>query len=138
MPSTVETQVNAEEKQSMKASGVSISPKSSEENIVAITVEDHQQLKRIEDNVADLILCLDATSDTLAIFMEMCAHYFERREATRQEDQAESGASDPSDSVSRALQDKAREIAYTRRIAESLLSKIQNTRALVSCNLLYP
>jgi hypothetical protein len=135
---TFKDDVEAEQQQSMKASGVSINPKNSEENIVAITVEDHQQLKQIEDNVADLILCLDATSDTVATFTEMSAQYLERQEASSHEDGDESGAPGASTSVLWALQEKAREIAYTRRIAESLLSKIQNTRALVSNSFLYP
>jgi hypothetical protein len=37
-----------------------------------------------------------------------------------------------SDAVVFALREKAKEIAYTRKKAEALLSKVQNTRTLVS------
>ncbi|XPT00658.1 hypothetical protein M3J09_009809 [Ascochyta lentis] len=117
--------------QSNKPSGVSIRMEEDEENFVTITVEDHQQLKQIEDYVADLILCLDSTSDTLATLQEIYKQHCEHQEDIRRQFQDQTG-SVHTDAVAVALMEKAKEITYTRRKAESLLSKIQNTRTLIS------
>jgi vacuolar-type H+-ATPase catalytic subunit A/Vma1 len=118
--------------QSNKASGVSISIEDSREKFLVITVEDHQQLKQIEDDVADLMLCLDSTSDTLHTFKEMYDQYLDHREHVTRLRQIQSASGQISDAVAVAFREKAKEIQYTRRKAESLLSKIHNTRTLVS------
>ncbi|KZM23619.1 hypothetical protein ST47_g5218 [Ascochyta rabiei] len=118
--------------QSSKASGVSIRiEKEEEESFVSINVEDHQQLKQIEDYVADLILCLDSTSDTLTTLREMYEQHCEHQQNTIRRFQNRTGSAH-TDAVAVALTEKAKEITYTRRKAESLLSKVQNTRTLIS------
>lgn len=94
-----------------------------EENFVSITVEDHQQLKQIEDDVTDLILCLDSTSDTLTTFQEM----YERFRYDSNDERSVHAL----DAIAVALKEKAKEILYTRRKAEALHSKVKNTRRLV-------
>lgn len=110
--------------QSSKATGVCITAEDDGENFVTITVEDHQQLKQIEDDVTDLILCLDSTSDTLTTFAEMYERF--------RHDSEEARPVHALDAVAVALAEKAKEIRYTKRKAEALQSKVQNTRTLVS------
>jgi hypothetical protein len=103
-----------------------------EDEFISIEVEDHQELKQIEDQIADLILCLDSTLDTVSTFEEMY-HLFDDHqnfgiEQTDNEKRYAYGA----DAVVFALREKAKEILYTRKKAEALLSKVQNTRTLVS------
>lgn len=121
------SRISANYAQSGKATGVCIGTEDDDENFLSITVEDHQQLKQIEDDVADLVLCLDSTSDTLTTFQDMygqfCQHQHDQRSPRT------------SDAVAVALREKEKEIAYTRRKAEALLSRIQNTRTLVRSRL---
>ncbi|KAF2625280.1 hypothetical protein BU25DRAFT_397208 [Macroventuria anomochaeta] len=107
-----------------KTTGVCISTEDDDENFVSISVEDHQQLKQIEDDVADLILCLDSTSDTLTTFEEMYDRFCHC--------QNESRSAYTLDAVAVALKEKVKEILYTRRKAEALLARIQSTRTLIS------
>ncbi|KAJ4394950.1 hypothetical protein N0V91_011165 [Didymella pomorum] len=111
-------------KLSSKATGVCITAEDDGENFVTITVEDHQQLKQIEDDVTDLILCLDSTSDTLTTFAEMYERF--------RHDSEEARPVHALDAVAVALAEKAKEIRYTKRKAEALQSKVQNTRTLIS------
>lgn len=122
--------INANVFQSGKSSGFTLSG-DGHKNLVPITVEDHQQLKEIEDDVADLVLCLDSTLDTLTTFVRMYGDFqtHHRRFQTRDEPQAQ--YSPRADAIAVAFEEKAQEISYTRKKAESLLSKIQNTRTLV-------
>lgn len=101
-----------------------------EESFISISVEDHQQLKQIEDYVSDLILCLHSTSDTLETLEEMYEQYCQYQRVTEHHEKNQRRLM-YNDAVAVALAEKAREIAYTRRKAESLLSKVQNTRTLV-------
>ncbi|KAF1358404.1 hypothetical protein EJ07DRAFT_156999 [Lizonia empirigonia] len=117
--------------QSGIASGVSICAENNEDNFVSITVDDHQQLKQIEDYVADLILCLDSTSDTLTTLNGMYEHYCENHHSSNRLDRVQHPSAH-TDAIAVALAEQAREISYTRRKAESLLSKVQNTRTLIS------
>lgn len=109
--------------QSNKATGVCIRTEGDNGSFVSITVEDHQQLKEIEDDVADVILCLDSTSDTLTTFEETYGQFCQSQNPSR--------SSHTLDAVAIALREKTKEILYTRRKAEALLLKIQNTRTLV-------
>ncbi len=92
--------------------------------MVIIEVEDHQQLKQIEDNVADLLLCLDSTMDTLTSFMTMYKVFLWQKDRVVEQTHR-------SDVVEVAFETKVKEISYTRKRAENLLSRIQNTRTLV-------
>lgn len=100
-----------------------ISNEDDEENFISITVEDHQELKQIEDQVADLLLCLDSTFDTLTTFQEMYAQYITYQSATKPAGRL--------DTIAVSLKEKVREATYTRRKVEALLSKVQSTRTLV-------
>ena len=123
--------MNTDQEKSSKASGVSISGRGFDEDPVSISVEDHQQLKEIEDNVADLILCLDATLDTLTALREMYEQHIERQNALHSRQKIQIASLQTSDAIIIALREMVREMAYTRKKVESLLSKVQNTRTLV-------
>jgi hypothetical protein len=73
--------------------------------------------------VTDLILCLDSTMDTLTTFEEMYERF--------RHDSDESRPMRALDAIAVALKEKVKEILYTKRKAEALQSKIQNTRTLV-------
>lgn len=112
--------------QSNKANGVVVSTDDDPDNFIEITPDDHLELKQIEDETADLILCLDSTTDTLTSFKERYDHFRQRQSDMR--------LVNVSDGVSAALKDQVKEIQYTKRKAEALLAKIKSTRALVSTN----
>jgi hypothetical protein len=116
--------------QSGKSSGFTLSG-DGHKNLVPITVEDHQQLKEIEDDVADLVLCLDSTLDTLTTFVRMYKDFQAHHRKVQTSDESQAQYSPRADSISVSFEEKAQEISYTRKKAESLLSKIQNTRTLV-------
>ncbi|KAJ4294472.1 hypothetical protein N0V90_008163 [Kalmusia sp. IMI 367209] len=119
-------------KQSDKAAGISIEGLEIEGDIVSIEVEDHQELKLIEDRIADLILCLESTLDTVSTFEEMYEHFCDHSDQGS-DMKVEYLHRDVlhADTVARALRDKKKEITYTRKKAETLLLKVQNARALV-------
>ncbi|KAJ4988217.1 hypothetical protein SVAN01_06313 [Stagonosporopsis vannaccii] len=118
------------QEQSGKSSGFTLSGDQSR-HLVTITVEDHQQLKEIEDDVADLVLCLDSSLDTLASFVRMYEDFSHSCQDLHS-GTTQKGGPTKIDSVVVAFKEKAQEVSYTRNKAESLLSKIQNTRNLVS------
>lgn len=98
---------------------------------LSIDVEDHQDLKQIEDEISDLMLCLDSTLDTVSTFEEMYDHFRTHQDDTESIRGSPSRSVYGSDAVVFALREKAKEISYTRKKAEALLSKVQNTRTLV-------
>ena len=118
--------------QSNKAVGISIGVENGEDEIIKIEVEDHQELKLIEDEIADLILCLDSTSDTVSTFEDMYDQFQNNQHGQSSHNESLRKSAYGSDAVVFALKEKSKEIAYTRKKAEALLSKVQNTRTLVS------
>jgi hypothetical protein len=102
-----------------------------EDDFISIEVEDHQELKQIEDQIADLILCLDSTLDTVSTFEDMYQLFGDHQNHTIQRTQTTRRSAYGADAVIFALREQAKEIAYTRKKAEALLSKVQNTRTLV-------
>ncbi|CAO2658701.1 Nn.00g064240.m01.CDS01 [Neocucurbitaria sp. VM-36] len=118
--------------QSNKAIGIMIGDDNASEQLLSIEVEDHQDLKQIEDEVSDLMLCLDSTLDTVSTFEEMYDHFRSHQDDTESIRESPSRSVYGSDAVVFALKEKAKEILYTRKKAEALLSKVQNTRTLIS------
>ncbi|KAF2797930.1 hypothetical protein K505DRAFT_126262 [Melanomma pulvis-pyrius CBS 109.77] len=117
--------------QSNKAVGITIGSDDGDD-FITIELEDHQELKQIEDKIADLILCLDSTSDTVSTFMDMYDQFRDNRDDEPSLKTSSHKSAYGSDAVVFALKEKFKEIAYTRRKAEALLSKVQNTRTLIS------
>lgn len=116
---------------SKKVLGISLGSED-ESDFICIDFEDHQIMKGIEDQIADTILCLDSMLDTVEVFGDM---YEQFREHHREEPKVPDGlriSAYGTDAVVFGLKEKAREINHTRKIAGSLLSKVQNTRTLVS------
>lgn len=85
----------------------------------------------IEDQIADLILCLDSTLDTVSTFLDMYEQVHVIQAKLPQSDTSSQFSAYGSDAVVFALKEKEKEVAYTRKKAEALLSKVQNTRTLV-------
>lgn len=108
---------------------VKIGKEGGSQGFVTIDVKDYQNLKGVEDKLCDVILCLDSTLDTLETFVETeqrlrsHAHETKLSPATKDKD---------FNTMLHTLKEKQREVVYTRKKAEALLAKAQNTRALVS------
>jgi uncharacterized protein YwgA len=115
--------------QSNKALGMVIGCESGETEFVTLQVEDHQALKQIEDEIADMLLCLDSTLDTVSTFLEM----YDQISSNSQLESIDISSSTPHsfDIIAASLREKTKEVSYTRKKAEALLSKVQNTRTLV-------
>jgi hypothetical protein len=104
---------------------------SGETDFVTLQVEDHQALKQIEDEIADMLLCLDSTLDTVSTFLEM---YEQTSNSQPESIDISSSTSHSFDIIAASLREKTKEVSYTRKKAEALLSKVQNTRSLVCCH----
>ncbi|KAF2184449.1 hypothetical protein K469DRAFT_709209 [Zopfia rhizophila CBS 207.26] len=115
--------------QSNKALGTMVT---SEMDFISLDVEDHQQLKQIEDQIADLMLCLDSTSDTIIALIEMYLQFQDHQKDDPQYPNPPRKSAFGCDAITFALKEKDKEIAYTRQKAEGLLSKVQNSRSLIS------
>jgi hypothetical protein len=101
---------------------------SGESEFVTLQVEDHQALKQIEDEIADMLLCLDSTLDTVSTFLEM---YDQTFNGQLESIDISSSTHHSFDIIAASLREKTKEVSYTRKKAEALLSKVQNTRTLV-------
>jgi hypothetical protein len=98
------------------------------DDFVTVNVEHYQKLAEIEKKVDDVTLCLDSTADSLDTLRRMLQALEPARpcEAEPGEDTRVSAM------IHLALREKGRIVAHTRRKSEALLSKIKNTRDLVS------
>ncbi|KAF2441712.1 hypothetical protein P171DRAFT_446551 [Karstenula rhodostoma CBS 690.94] len=115
--------------QSDKATGVEVE---SDDHLVPITFEDHQELKMVEDRVADLILCLDSTLDTVATFEEMYEQFSRQQITASFVGDENRNSAYGIDVVIFGLRRRAREISYRQKQAKVLLKKVQTTRTLIS------
>jgi hypothetical protein len=94
-----------------------------------VDVQDYQNLKDIEDRATDVLLCLDYTLDNVIAIRDMyCC-------INPHPDVSPSQSSQDEDPILFLLEEKEKEVAYSRKKVEVLLSKAQNTRALVCCPL---
>ena len=101
------------------------------DDLVPITFDDHQELKMVEDRVADLILCLDSTLDTVTTFEEMYEQ-FSRQQAIQSSVSGDRrNSASGADNIVYGLKRMARDISYTQKQAKVLLEKVQTTRTLV-------
>jgi hypothetical protein len=107
-----------------------ISCESGETDFITLQIEDHQALKQIEDDIADMLLCLDSTLDTVSTFLEM---YDQTSNSQLESIDITSSTLHSFDIIAASLREKTKEVSYNRKKAEALLSKVQNTRTLVCC-----
>jgi hypothetical protein len=99
---------------------------------VTVDLKDYQGLKDVEDRISDAMLCFDSMLDTLSTFKEMHQRYFVGHGTCEQAGEAASPDMVVTDKMMFILEEKQREVAFARKKAEAMLSKAQNTRALVS------
>jgi hypothetical protein len=90
-----------------------------------VDVEDYQNLKETEDRASDVLLCLDSTLDTVTTIKSMYCRCLKRSGDTTSECVQED------DGVLFALDEKEKDVAYSRKKVSALLFKARNTRALV-------
>ncbi|CAI6338061.1 unnamed protein product [Periconia digitata] len=118
--------------QSNKAVGISVGSDDDSPEFISIDFEDHQEMKVIEDQLAETILFLDSMLDTVTVFRDMYEQFREHHiDASRILGDSRNSSYN-TDAVVFGLKEKAREIQHTRKIAVSLLSKVKNTRTLIS------
>ena len=89
-----------------------------------LKVEESQELKELEDQVLDVLVVLDSTSDTISSINE---HY---QQMSRGWKACENGAD--MDPIILALRAKQREVNLTRIKVQALHTKIRGTTSLVS------
>jgi len=89
-------------------------------------MDDYQALQLVEEQLIDILLCVDSTTHTAATLLAMYEYWNGTNRSTPQTDP------DPFDVVVLALKQKAGELSYTSQKANALLSKTQSTRTLVS------
>jgi hypothetical protein len=95
-------------------------------------VQDYQDLKVVEDKTSDMVLCLDSTHDTVTTLAQMYRQYRSTPSPGSAHLISNLQPTLGSDEVPFALDEKLKDVAYSRKKAESILTKAQNTRALAS------
>jgi hypothetical protein len=100
-------------------------------HFAAVSVDDHQKLTALEVQLANVLICLDSTSDTIASLCHIsaCLLHAQNTSPNRKGFLLEILERPV---VSIAFVKAGREVQYTRKKAEALLAKISNTRELVS------
>lgn len=69
--------------QSNKAVGITVEDGDEGAEFISIELDDHQEMKEIEDQIADTILCLDSMLDTVTVLGDMYEQFKEHHtEAT--------------------------------------------------------
>lgn len=97
-----------------------------------VDVQDYQSLEEVEDRTSDVLICLDSTLDTVTTLASMYRKYFRKTSTAPPAGPSCVHQQDDYDEISSALDNKKRELNYSRKKVEAILSKAQNTRALVS------
>ena len=97
----------------------------------AVSVKDHQKLTALEVQLANVLICLDSTSNTVASLCRVSACLLHAQKTSPRRERRVLEILDRS-VVSIAFEKTANEVQYTRKKAKALLTKISNTRDLVS------
>lgn len=90
-----------------------------------LDIEERQVLKNIEDQIVDILLILDSTSDTISSVTEMYKQFCDASPSISQD------VNDELDLISFSLHEKQRDVVHNRRKVETLLVKVQGTAKLV-------
>ena len=98
------------------------------QKLITIQVEERQQLKEFEDQLLDVILVLDSTSDTIVSLIESYRRF-------RQDPCVciwEEPGNGSSDAIHVALQEKQKDVCSSRKNVQTLHAKLKSTIELVS------
>lgn len=95
------------------------------DRLQSLNIEERQVLKNIEDQIVDILLILDSTSDTISSVSEMYKQFCDASPAMSQD------VNDEPDLISFSLHEKQRDVVHNRRKVETLLVKVQGTATLV-------
>lgn len=101
------------------------------EAFVAVNVDNYQELTEMEDLMADILLCLDSTVDTITTLRSISNALYDLPSQLPNSEEATS-TTRRKHIFNLAFGEKEREVLYTRQRAEALLSKVKNTSELVS------
>ena len=99
------------------------------ENFVSVSVDDYQRLAGMEAVIADVLLCLESTSDTIETLRSISMDLLRSQKDNSAVDYSVPPLGSPA--LDMAFVKEERQVSYTRKKAEALLSKIKNTRELV-------
>lgn len=117
--------------QSTRASLTSIEKDDSPRSSYTVDVQDYQSLKELEDHVTDFILCLDSTLDTATTLADMYLWSFCGSSRHSERSEYLPGRHCEYDELYMLLNEKIKDVQYSRKKAEALLTKAKNTRGLV-------
>lgn len=97
-----------------------------ENNPLALSIEQRQELKQLEDQIIDTLVVLDATQDTISVLLQKYDQFCGGREHIS----VETGKD--IDSIPQALHEKEHEVYLHRRKVKALHKKVTGTISLVS------
>lgn len=97
---------------------------------VTVSVDDCQRLTEMEDGIAHVLLCLESTSDTIATLGSIFVELLQSQKDHSTLEKSVPPLANPA--LDRAFMTAERQVSYTKKKAEALLSKIRSTRELVS------
>ena len=84
-------------------------------NFISVDLKDYQQLKAVEDQAADILLCLDSTMDTVRTFIAWSEKMKEIHDAFTK--------NGTEDAIMNALEEVKRGCEYTRKQADICYQK---------------
>lgn len=87
--------------------------------------QERQALKDMEDEIVEILLILDSTSDTISSVTDMYKQFCHDSRTTSQD------ANDEFDLISFSLNEKQRDVAHNRKKVETLQVRAQGTSKLV-------
>ena len=91
-----------------------------------LDITERQELKDVQDQVIDILVVLDSTSDTIESMIEKYKQF------NQDCDDPQGNSSDIEfDAIQSALQEKQREVFLNRKKVETLHTKVQGTISLV-------
>ena len=94
--------------------------------LIIIQVEERQQLKELEDQILDVVLVLDSTSDTIVSLIE---NYRRFSQDHRLLGRCDGGNND---AIDLAFQEKHRDVHNSKKKVQTLHAKLKSTIELVS------
>lgn len=99
-------------------------------NFVTVDTEDHKRLTELANELADVLLSLDSTTETITYLHKIPVYLCRYGEAESEHELYESLTAN-SHMTDLAFDKATGQVQYLRKKTEALLSKVQNTRELV-------
>ena len=98
------------------------------QKLITIQVEERQQLKEFEDQILDIILVLDSTSETIVSLLENYRRFRQDLSVCVWEDTGDGST----DALDVAFREKQRDVCSSKLKVQTLHAKLKSTIDLVS------